>query len=63
MKGQTCNGKKCFDKKGAESARNKRLKPKRHERRHGTPDKLRIYECPDCGRWHLTSKDEYENDT
>lgn len=42
-----CNGKPCYDKKGARTAANKRFK-EAHQ-------KLRIYECPDCDRWHLTS--------
>jgi len=58
---KTCNGKKCFSKRDAETARNKRLKPKRHQRRHNTPDSLRIYHCQTCNGWHLTSKEEYES--
>lgn len=55
-----CNGKICFDKKSAESARNKRLKPKRRDRRRNTPEQLRIYHCQICNHWHLTSKPKYE---
>ncbi len=47
------NGKVCFDKKGAQSARNRRLK---HDR---IP--LRIYPCGLGGswHWHLTSHDPF----
>ena len=44
-------GKVCYDKKTAITAANKRFKDD-HK-------KLRIYECPDCGYWHLTSKLEW----
>lgn len=36
----------CYDKRGAESARN------RIQSRGG--DRLRIYHCPDCNQWHLS---------
>lgn len=39
-------GKNCYDKRGAETARNKRWRED-HVR-------LRIYQCDDCGAWHLT---------
>lgn len=42
--------KNCYDKKGAESARNKRWKEDRV--------RLRIYPCPACKSWHLTEDDE-----
>lgn len=38
-----------YDKRGARTVANKR-------RRHGVV--LRIYECPSCGRWHVTHKVE-----
>jgi len=41
-----CNGKKCYDKKGAITAKNYRY--------HEAHIELRIYECPDCGFYHLT---------
>lgn len=37
-----------YDKRGAETVRNKRWKED-HEA-------LRIYACPECGAWHVTSK-------
>ncbi len=40
------HGKNCYDKRGAETARNKRWKED-HVR-------LRMYNCPDCGEWHLS---------
>ena len=47
-------GKICFDKKGAQSKRNERL---RHNMRGRPIDYLRIYQCPESGGyWHLTSK-------
>lgn len=55
---QACpeTGKVCYDKRGAESARNHRSAPRRGKRRHNTPEFLRIYECPHCLKWHLTKK-------
>lgn len=41
-------GKPCFDKKSAITAKNKREKE--------SHQKLRVYQCPDCGGWHLTSQ-------
>lgn len=46
------NGKVCYDKRGAQTARNKR------ERNGSEP--LRIYQCPKCNQWHLTHKQSYE---
>ena len=43
-----CNGKKCYDKKTAQTAKNLRFKE--------SHIKLRIYQCPECNQWHLTSK-------
>jgi len=43
-----CNGKKCYDKKGAVSASNKRFQED-HQR-------LRIYECERGCHWHLTKQ-------
>jgi len=43
-----CNGKKCYDKKSALTAKNKRFKD--------SHIKLRIYQCDICNQWHLTSK-------
>lgn len=39
----------CYDKKGAVTARNLRMKNSRL--------KLRVYCCPECGFWHLTKSD------
>lgn len=49
-----CNGKICYSKKDAETARNHRTKGR--GRRHNRPDFLRVYHCPDCNFFHLTSK-------
>ena len=43
------NGKVCLKKKDAETRRNWLMK-------EGKEDYLRIYECPFCNFWHLTSK-------
>ena len=59
MKPDECNGKRCFTKRDAETVRNRRFKPgggKRSNRRHNAPDNLRIYHCPLCNCWYLTSK-------
>lgn len=37
-----------YDKRGAETVRNKRWNEDR--------EVLRIYPCPECGLWHVTSK-------
>jgi len=42
-----CGGKPCFDKKTAITAKNKRFKDG-----HVV---LRVYNCPECNTWHLTS--------
>lgn len=55
MTPDTCNGKRCYTKRDAETVRNARTKGRR-KIRHGRPKELRIYECPDCGHWHLSSK-------
>jgi len=47
-----CDGKPCYDKRGAETVLNRRFK--RHARNR--PDFLRIYHCPECNLWHLTHK-------
>lgn len=41
-----CNGKTCYDKRGAISAANKRYK--------NSHIKLRVYQCPDGDHFHLT---------
>lgn len=43
-----CSGKVAYDKKGAQSAKNLRYKQDHVQ--------LRIYSCPKCNMWHLTSK-------
>lgn len=45
---QYCRGKNVYDKRGAETVRNRRWEED-HVR-------LRIYNCPRCGGWHVTSK-------
>ena len=42
-----CNGKNCYDKKGAQT--------QRHFLKRGVKD-LRIYHCEICNCWHLSSK-------
>lgn len=44
-------GKRGYDKKSAQTARNMA------ERERGKP--LRIYHCGDCNLWHLTHVDPY----
>ena len=46
-----CGGKRRYDKKGAVTAKNSRY--------HHDHVKLRVYECPDCGGWHLTKLKEF----
>jgi hypothetical protein len=46
-----CEGKTCYSKVEAATARNQAMR-----RRDNHPKHLRIYECPLCGRWHLTSR-------
>lgn len=46
--------KQCYDKKTAITILNERKnKDKKWSR------EKRIYECPECGKWHLTSQEEY----
>ncbi len=45
-----CNGKKCYSKRDAQTAKNFRLE-------EGTADQLRIYQCNFCNYWHLTHKE------
>jgi len=47
---QKCSmsGKNMYDKKSAQSESNRR-----YEKEHSL---LRIYECPYCNTWHLTSR-------
>lgn len=48
-----CKGKICYDKKGAVTSKNLRFK-KEHV-------VLRIYNCPICKMWHLTSLVDQED--
>ena len=48
MEPKTCGGKRIYRKIEAESARNHLLDT-------GQADMLRIYQCPYCNFWHLTS--------
>jgi len=41
------NGKVSYDKKAAQTAKNRRWNEEHVE--------LRIYQCPECNLWHLTS--------
>ena len=43
-----CNGKRAYDKKGAQTAANLRWKQAREE--------LRIYQCEEGDHWHLTKQ-------
>lgn len=48
-----CKGKPQYDKKSAISAKNKRFRQDHTE--------LRVYHCPSCNFWHLTSQlEKYE---
>ena len=47
--------KRGYSKIEAETLRNERTQG-RQDYRHNRPKTLRIYECPDCGMWHLTHK-------
>lgn len=46
MEREFCNGKNAYDKRGAETIRNKRWREDRV--------RLRLYHCDECGKWHLT---------
>ncbi len=45
---ESCKSKKPYDKKGAQTIRNF-LYQKEHK-------ELKIYPCPICKKWHLTSR-------
>lgn len=47
-----CNGKKCFTKKDCQSKLNSLIK----SGEWSAKQKGRIYHCPECDWWHLTSK-------
>ena len=49
--GRSCGKQRYADKKSAVTKINA-LKKARG--RHGRPEWLRAYPCPDCGGWHLT---------
>lgn len=62
-------GKPCYSKKEAQTAKNLRLSGrqaygyntrKKGKKSSGRPDYLRIYPCPHCNAWHLTSRVNYE---
>lgn len=55
----TCN-KQGYSKKEAETSLNLAKTPKGHSRRRKNIDKMRVYPCPICKSWHLTSKGKYE---
>lgn len=44
------HGKNCYDKRGAETVRNKRWKEDRV--------RLRLYPCPACRTWHVSEDDD-----
>jgi hypothetical protein len=46
------SGKVMFDKRGAQTKMNYLLKI-------GTERNLRIYPCPNCGGWHLSSNNSH----
>lgn len=48
-----------YDKKLATTALNHCKKEKGKKYRN----ECRIYECPECNSWHLTSKEEWEQST
>lgn len=57
----TCHGKVYYaSRKDAVTMMNHHMNPGRHSdrprHRHGRPEFLRAYPCPDCGGWHLTKK-------
>lgn len=45
-----CNGKVCYDKKGALTVKNNRFRQDHIV--------LRLYECWQCKHWHLTSRSD-----
>lgn len=53
----TCpSGKPHYTKRDAQTKLNARTGSSRRKRRRSTAKFLRIYECPQCGYWHLTHK-------
>lgn len=48
--------KRQYTKREANAAINRRMRG-RSERRRGRPDYLRVYHCPNCNWWHLTSQE------
>ena len=53
-----CHKTRYANRREAQSAMRAILK---RGRRHSKPDpkSLRIYQCPKCGGWHMTHKDEW----
>ncbi len=49
------SGKPGYTKREAETARNHRLRGRKHHR-NTRPEYLRTYHCPQCNLWHLTHK-------
>ncbi len=54
---QTCGKTRYPDRKAAQSAINLFNRSKRG--RHGRPESVRSYACPNCHGWHLTKREEY----
>jgi hypothetical protein len=52
-KEKMCVGKVPYDKRGAQTQINFFNRTRRG--RHGNCEALRMYSCPYCGQWHLTS--------
>lgn len=51
-----CNDKLIYTKKEAETVRNARTSRGKNRKSSRPAKGLRIYQCPDCGFYHLTKK-------